>query len=334
MVSDQGAAGEGQLPATDENVVSRAEMRRRYPHGYVNTPLVALILALAGGVAFYRGHTDLGFGLLATAAVFAVIALVLLTGHLPPHLSRRIAGDWRVLAAAAAVVALGLVPISVGAPPSTPGNPAVPTVIYTKTIVQKFAPRLRVETETLETWSASNSPLVSRTVLTIAGGPRFEMGFGLVHDRVLGRAQAFYLYDPSTQTNWLERDGPVPPPLEQRFKHFLADSGSPHPGTRMYLGRSVYIVRLQTGTNEQTYYIDKRTFEPLMSDVNEGYDLRTVFRTVIYKTLPATKANLALTSLPTAHPRAKTVLFPTQHMRELNVFTDILCVCVYPNFAR
>ncbi len=153
--------------------------------------------------------------------------------------------------------------------------------------------------------------------MTIARGPRFEIGLGPAHDKLLGLMQANYLYDPSTRAIWRVSSFPVPPPLEQQFKQLLADSGNGLARTRMYLGRSVYVLKLRT-TGEETYYVDKRTFEPLMSDVNEGYRIRTVYRTVVYKTLPATKANLALTSLPTAHPRAKTVVHPTQHMRELS----------------
>jgi hypothetical protein len=213
---------------------------------------------------------------------------------------------------------------SPGPEPARPvgGSAQVPTVTYTKTILQKFVPRRRVETQTLETWTASRRPWLSRTVVTIAGGPRFEVGLGPVHDKVFGLEVANYLYDPSTQTRWriaLFRD---PPPSHERFfKQTLAASGNRRAGTRMYLGRRVYVVRLPMGTGEQTYYFDKRTFEPLMIDVNSGYDVRTVFRTVVFKILPATKANLALTSLPAAHPRLKTVLDPTQHMRELYVYT-------------
>jgi hypothetical protein len=212
---------------------------------------------------------------------------------------------------------------STGPAPTRPvaGSAQAPTVTYTKAILQKFVPRIPVETQTLETWSASNSPLVSRTVVTIAGGPRFEYGLGPEHDKLLGVHQTNYLFDPSTQTNWRISSFPVPPPLEQTFKQRLAEYGNRLAATRMYIGRSVYVLRLRMSTGEQTYYIDTRTFEPLMIDMNDGYHLRTVYQTVIYQTFPATKSNLALTSLPTAHPRAKTVLHPTQHMRDLHIYT-------------
>ena len=213
---------------------------------------------------------------------------------------------------------------SAGTAPTRPvaGSAQAPTVTYTKAIRQKFVPGLPVETQTLETWSASNSPLVSRTVVTIAGGPRFEYGLGPAQDKLLGVKQAAnYLFDPSTQTNWRISSFPVPPPLEQRFKQLLAEYRNSLTATRRYLGRSVYVLRLRMSTGEQTYYIDKRTFEPLMIDMKDGYHLRTVYRTVVYHTLPATKANLALTNLPTAHPRAKAVLHPTQHLRELSIYT-------------
>jgi hypothetical protein len=214
----------------------------------------------------------------------------------------------------------------------------VPTVIYTKSIVQRFVPRLPIETQTVETWSPSNAPWIARTIVTIARGPRVEVGSGSKHDKLLGLEQANYLYDPSTQTIWRISSlplkqanylydpaakaiwrmscGPIPS-LERLFKQVLAQSGNHLAGTRMYLGRSVYVVKLRTPTGEGTYYIDKRTFVPLMNDLNGGYGLRTVYRTVVYKTLPATKANLALTSPPTAHPRAKIVLHATPHMQDL-----------------
>jgi hypothetical protein len=86
-------------------------------------------------------------------------------------------------------------------------------------------------------------------------------------------------------------------------------------GTRSYLGRSVYVLELQGPDAQGTAYVDKRTFEPLVADMTANY-VRTVNRTVVFKTLPATKANFALASLPTAN-HAKTVPYVTPHVREL-----------------
>jgi len=60
----------------------------------------------------------------------------------------------------------------------------------------------------------------------------------------------------------------------------LAEYGNRLTATRMYLGRSVYVLRLRMPTGDQTYYIDTRTFEPLMFDMNDGYHLRTVWATL------------------------------------------------------
>ena len=190
---------------------------------------------------------------------------------------------------------------------------------YKKAVFQKFVPHLQVETRTIQAWSASNAPLINRQVVTIAGGPRLEIGSEPAHGKVLGLEQANYLYDASTHT--IYRTGyflaPSPQQTPERiFKHVLAEPGVRLTGTRTYLGRNVYVLKLRTPTAKGTAYVDKRTFEPLLNEVTTEY-LRTVYRTVVYKTLPANKANVALTSLTTAHPRARTVLHASPHIREL-----------------
>jgi hypothetical protein len=229
-----------------------------------------------------------------------------------------------------------------GAGPAPTAPPAaaaqVPTVTYKKAIYQEFVPHLRVQTRIIESWSASNTrlvnqqvvqiaglprlentPLINRQVVKISGGPRLEIGSGPAQGKMLGPEQANYLYDASTHT--IYRTGYLLIPSsqltpEQIFKHVLAEPGVRLAGTRTYLGRSVYVLKQRGPSAKATSYVDKRTYEPLMNEVTTKH-LRSIYRTVVYKTMPATTANLALTSLPTAHPGSKTVLHATPHIRQL-----------------
>ena len=195
------------------------------------------------------------------------------------------------------------------------------TITYEKIVVLKIVPHLPVEKKTIETWSASNAPSTDRQVVTIAGGPRLEIGAGPAHGKVLGPEQANYLYDASTNT--IYRTGyllvPSHPLLtrKQMFKRLLAQTGVRLAGSRTYRGRSVYVVDARGPTGEkETVYVDKRTYEPMMSDLS-ATDLHSIIHTLALKILPATRANLALTSLPTAHPRAHTVLHASPHIKSL-----------------
>ena len=48
-----------------------------------------------------------------------------------------------------------------------------------------------------------------------------------------------------------------------------------------------------------------------------GTYLHSIVRTLVYRELRGTEANLALTSLRTAHPQAHVVLHPSPHIRSL-----------------
>jgi hypothetical protein len=194
------------------------------------------------------------------------------------------------------------------------------TITYEKIVVRKIVPHLPVEKKTIETWSASSSPSTNRQVVTIAGGPRLEIGAAPAHGKVLGSEQANYLYDASTNT--IYRTGffvppQAPPPRGQTFKRLLAEPGVRLAGTRTYRGRSVYVIDLRGSPGIKIrMYVDKRTYEPMMYD-ETGPDLRVISQTVAFKVLRATKANVALTSLPTAHPHAHTVLHASPRIRSL-----------------
>jgi hypothetical protein len=199
-----------------------------------------------------------------------------------------------------------------------------PTVTYEKVVILKIVPHLPVEKTTIETWSSSTQPAVNRQVVTIAGGPRLEIGAGPAHAKVLGPLQAVYLYDRSTNTIYRTGFFFAPPPSsrpptpKEMFAETLDRPGVHLAGTRTYDGRSVFVLSVRnpkfgiTGT----IYADKLTYRPLMSDFRR-IDLRNIVRTVAYKTLPATPANLALTRLRGVHPNARIVFHASPHIRAL-----------------
>jgi hypothetical protein len=204
-------------------------------------------------------------------------------------------------------------------PPTSAAHP--PTVTYEKIMAQKFVPHLPSETQTIETWSSSATPGTQRQVITISGGQRVEIGIILVRDQVLGPEKVNYLYDASTNTIYrtgyvLARTLEQPTP-GQFFKQVLANPVSHLEGTRTYRGRSVYVVVLTPGAGaRQTFSFDKSTHE-VVRNVVTGTDIRTVVHTLVHRTLPGTNANLALTSLPAAHPHARTVLQAPPRIKQL-----------------
>jgi hypothetical protein len=186
-----------------------------------------------------------------------------------------------------------------------------PTVTYKKIVTQRFVPHLPVETRTMQIWSSSATPDVVRTIVTIPGGRRVEVSIVLKRDKVLGLEQVYYLYDAPTDTIYPIGSapfGPLPPPAGQILKQVLATPFARLEGTRTYEGRSVYNVVIQRPhdlvVTKQTLYLDKRTHEIVRSDL-VATDLRVLGRRIQQRTLQPTKANLALTSLPTAHPGAR-----------------------------
>ena len=209
---------------------------------------------------------------------------------------------------------------SVGAtPPAAAGAEQKPTVTYEKVVIRRFVPHLPVETTTIETWSAPDGT-TERQVVTNGGGPRIEIGAAPGNDKVLGALRVNYLYDPTTGT--IYRAGyefapsQKPPSREQAFKHVLGQPYVHLAGTTSYRGRKVYVLELQDEKAHGTVYVDEHTYEPMMQTV-AGTDLRIVARTLAFKILPATPANLGRTSLRTAHPKARIVLHAPPRIREL-----------------
>jgi len=223
-----------------------------------------------------------------------------------------------ILAAAAlfAVLGLGIDQLvqgssSVGATPPAAAGEATkpePTVIYEKVVYKKFVPDLPVETTTIETWSTPDGT-TNRQIVT-AGGKRFEIGTVPRTDKVLGLERVNYLYDKTTGTIYQAGYGlgRKRPSLEQQFKQVLTQRYVHLAGTTPYRGRRVYVLQFRDDETHAhgTYYFDERTFEPMML-TQTGNGERLAVHTVTFKTLPATTANLALTSLTAMHPKARHV---------------------------
>jgi hypothetical protein len=160
-----------------------------------------------------------------------------------------------------------------------------PTVTYKNVVSQRFVPHLPVETYTWQIWSSSATPDVVRAIVTNA------VGSGLV--------------------------SPPPPPSGQILKQVLATPFARVEGMRTYEGRSVYVVITHDlQSTKQTLYLDKRTHEIVRSDL-VAIDLRVLDRRIQQKTLPATRANLALTNLPAAHPHARIAREETPRIQRL-----------------
>jgi hypothetical protein len=203
-------------------------------------------------------------------------------------------------------------------PAAAASTSAARTVSYQKTVTRKIVPGLPNETSTTETWSPSNDSSTNRQVVVTAGGKRLEIATTPAHAKILGAEQSSYLFDPSTntiyRTGYITASAVTP---DEQFEQLLAELGVRVAGTGSYLGRSVYVVEARPApAGKVTYYIDRHTHAILMSDIRT-VDLRLITRTVAYKLLPATKANLALTSLTGTHPGARVVLHASPRIRAL-----------------
>jgi len=206
-----------------------------------------------------------------------------------------------------------------GADGATPGFAAVagepkPSVLYRKIETVKIVPHLPVERRTVEVWTASNAPLGYRELLQTTGQPSLEIGAGASRDPSLGTLQAVYLYQASNNT--IYRTGatlaPPPPPRsqtpispEQIYRRLIASPGARLSGTSTVNGRPVNVIRthLPDGATLDLY-IDQSTYRTIKF-VLRGDSLMIIRRTLAWKTLPATKANLKLTNLTKAHPGAR-----------------------------
>jgi hypothetical protein len=197
------------------------------------------------------------------------------------------------------------------APKLPPAIAEQPGVVYEKVEVVVTTPHVPTVLRTGEIWFSTAAPWAYRELLTIAGEARFEVGAQQHQDPKFGREQLVYLYDARSDT--IYRTGanllpttPAPSP-RALFKRLLAQPGVVLAGTRMFEGHKVYVARsygsTSIGNTSETMYVDTATYRPLLS-VATSPDLRSTVRILVYKTLPATPANLKLTSLARSHPRA------------------------------
>jgi hypothetical protein len=226
----------------------------------------------------------------------------------------------RVILAAAGLIAvvgfgidqLALGGSSVGATPPVATDAAAkpaPAVTYLKVEYRQIISHLPTRTTTIETWSAPDGT-TNRQVVTI-NGRRFEISATPRTDKVLGHERVNYFYDKGTGTIYeagYELATPKPPSFEQQFKHVLAYKYTHLAGMTTYRGRRVYVLRLEDDDAgiHGTTYVDAGSYRPLLQ-TETGPAGTNVGRTLAFKTLPATAANLALTSLTDQHPKAKVV---------------------------
>jgi hypothetical protein len=232
-------------------------------------------------------------------------------------------------------------------PPAAGTALPLTTVTYRKIELTKIVPHLPVEKRTIELWSSSAPPHFQRALVSIPGGPRFEVGTALRRDKLLGLLKVAYFYDASTNTIYqagylttapdpsphlsvipaplgLESsDIPAPAgkqPTPRQFFNGLSRDPTWHiRGPRKYRGRSVYVAAhlASMSHTRQTFYFDAKTYEVVRNEI-DTVDLRVVETTVARTTLTATKAYLALASLRAAHPDAHVSLDPSLRIRQLS----------------
>ena len=187
-----------------------------------------------------------------------------------------------------------------------------PTVLYRKIETVKIVPHLPVERRTVEVWTAANAPLAYRELLQTTGQPSLEIGAAASHDPTLGTLQAVYLYQASNDTIYRTGADLPPPPQpqsqpsmspEQSYRRLIAQPAVHSESSRLD-GQPVYVIRVPGLPDQGTtiFYIDQHTYRPIMT-VYHGTDLTLIKHTLVRKTLPATKANLKLTTPDQGTPR-------------------------------
>jgi hypothetical protein len=213
---------------------------------------------------------------------------------------------------------------------SAPQQPLIsaartPTVTYKKIVSQTFDPH--VPTQTVQVWSSSATPDVVRAIVTFPGHGHGRYEFGFVYK---SSELVFYYYDAPTNAIYRigSTFGPIPlPPRGQVLRNVLATPFARLEDTRIYAGRSVDVVLIQAPhdpvVNKQTLYLDKTTHEIVRSDIvfTDNRPLgspKRVLDRAQQRTLPATTANLALTSLQTAHPGARIARVVPPRIQKMN----------------
>jgi hypothetical protein len=224
--------------------------------------------------------------------------------------------------------------------PNPRAAPAVahqPLVIHEKVETLLATPHLPTLRRTGEIWFSTGAPSTYRELLTIPGAPTLEVGAAPGHDPNLGNETLVYLYDAKAKTIYatganLEPSAP-PPSLQSAFRHFLGEPGARIAGTRLFEDHKVYVVSSDTGVPgdpaSETVYFDTTSYQPLLL-VLSTLALVTTVRVVDYQTLPATPANLRLTSLARVHPGARVGRAPQSIRKRYGEASNIGLLCGFP----
>ncbi len=204
--------------------------------------------------------------------------------------------------------------------PLAAGAGSTPAVIFEKLAYEQVIPHRPAVRGTYDTWIASSTPLSWRVRVA---GSSLSYGRDPIPNPPLGRELAVDEYDAGSHTiyrvgGYLPPSPPSPTTMAGAYRHLFADPRMYFAGTRIYAGHRVDVV---TGTFQEpsggpglprpprltwVFYIDAKSYVPVLFMQTQG-SARTVLRAVVWKTLPATAANLKLASLARTHAGAPVV---------------------------
>jgi hypothetical protein len=220
-----------------------------------------------------------------------------------------------------------------GTPPRPAATPVVahqPVVIYEKVETVIAIPHRPAIRRTGQIWFSPGAPSIYRELLTIPGASPLEVGQEPGRDPKIGPEERVYLYDGKANTIYETGAFIAPPPARppsprSTFRHLLTQPDVRTAGTRRFEGHTVYVIHVRapstatvnasnqivarTTTTIATMYIDTASYRPLLV-VSSAFGWQTTVRVLDYRTLPATLANLRLTSLATTYPGARVRMAP------------------------
>jgi hypothetical protein len=184
-------------------------------------------------------------------------------------------------------------------------QPEREAVLHLRVVVHLRGPRGTRPLMRVDTWQLTEPPFPARAVTVAPGGRVREAGYSpdgvFVYDR--RRREVRRIRSEPTNPLQLRLEDPV-----QEIRDELGRGGARVTGRVRIGGKDAYRIRL----SETTYLADAQTFRPLQvvgtiptRDGRAG----TVYiaRFLVYRLLPASPQNRALTSVVRAHPHARTV---------------------------
>lgn len=189
-------------------------------------------------------------------------------------------------------------------------------VIYEKFQLVWASPHQPTVRAVIRSWT---DPVLRTWRETVLGRPALEYGGRYVQDQRTGPELADYLYDRHTGALYLTSTTSVPArqpwrqPTAQMLRRQLASTPFRPAGTRVYAGRTVLAFtagRSSPRVPHSVLYVDPHTYVPVFYAVNIGAPktwTRIVARAIVWRVLPANKANLKLANLTTAHPGTRIV---------------------------